>query len=78
MLADSGLKLDLRNDFDETPLHLAVINNHLQIVREILQRNKASLNEQDERSRSPLHLAADYGNSEIMQELIDHGANPVN
>ena len=77
MIADAGHSLDSRNDFDETPLHLAVVNNHVEVLREILTRNKPSLNEQDDYSRTPLHLAAEHGHSDVVAELLKQGANPA-
>ena len=76
VLADNGWSIDYRNDFDETPLHLAVANNHVEVVREILQLSKSSVSEQDDYSRTPLHLASTYGHAEVVAELLKHGANP--
>jgi len=77
MLADAGFRLNCRNDFDETPLHLAVVNNRVGVVKKILKRNKPALNEQDDYSRTPLHLAAEHGHVDVIRELLKQGANPA-
>ena len=62
---------NLQNHVGETPLHLAVMYNNVQLVREILH-NGCSVDLIDGRSRSPLLYAE---NETILRQLLSHGAS---
>lgn len=61
-----------------TPLHLAIINNNEELVREILNRRafiSVAVNMKDPQGNSPLHLAVNSGNDNIVRHLLEKGAN---
>ena len=60
-----------KDDYGRTPLHYAVIKNHLEVVK-ILNRYKQhdSINSQDNNGNTPLHYACRYGHLDIAQYLI--------
>ncbi len=55
-----------------TALHLAVENNHLDVVKSLL-KHKVDLNLADETSRTAFHVATTGGHLEIFQLLISNG-----
>lgn len=61
-----------------TPLHLAIVNNNEEIVREILNRRALipiAVNMKDPQGNSPLHLAVKSNNENIIRHLLEKGAN---
>ena len=57
-----------------TPLHMAVVNDHLGIAKFLLD-NGASLSAQDNFGATPLHTAAENGRTEIAKLLLEYGAD---
>ncbi|XP_067028260.1 transient receptor potential cation channel subfamily A member 1-like [Acropora muricata] len=57
-----------------TPLHLAAMNNHPDVVKYLLDQG-ASLDSPDNVRRTPLFLAAEMGGTESVKMLIDMGAD---
>ncbi|CAH6787546.1 Ankdd1b [Phodopus roborovskii] len=53
----------------ESPLHLAVINNHPIVVNSLL-RAQADVDILDQRQQTPLHVAADLGHVELVDTLL--------
>ena len=68
----------LRNAVDiatqETPLHRAADNGHIEVVR-ILLDHGAYINAQDALGCTPLHLATMKDDAEIVELLLDKGAD---
>jgi len=69
-----GVDPDLRNFWDETPLHLAAAEGHYQLAVTLLQ-NKCKIDPKTERGDTPLALAAKYGHPKIVHLLLNAGAN---
>ncbi|MCS5711213.1 ankyrin repeat domain-containing protein [Candidatus Berkiella aquae] len=63
-----------KNSNGETALHLAVINNRLEIVL-LLLKNGANIEAKNSNDETALHLATRRGNYKIIQQLLKHGAN---
>lgn len=57
-----------------TPLHEAVLNRHIKLVKLLLD-NGAEVNARDEDRETPLGVAADDGDLYILKLLISRGAN---
>uniref|UniRef100_A0A674J3T8 Ankyrin repeat and death domain containing 1B n=1 Tax=Terrapene triunguis TaxID=2587831 RepID=A0A674J3T8_9SAUR len=57
-----------------SPLHLAVLNNHLPIVISFLDANY-DINALNQKQQTPLHLAADLGNVELVELLLKAGCD---
>ncbi|XP_059630177.1 ankyrin repeat-containing protein At5g02620-like [Cornus florida] len=60
----------IKNCFNETVLHVAVLQGHENFVKEILQRKPELAGELDSQQSSPLHLASANGNVEIVELLL--------
>ncbi|MEM3373431.1 MAG: ankyrin repeat domain-containing protein [Candidatus Anstonellales archaeon] len=56
-------------------LHLAVLENDVQKVKQIACLNKKLINEIDEYGRTPIFYAVMNNNFEIVKYLIENGAN---
>ncbi|KAF8388768.1 hypothetical protein HHK36_025448 [Tetracentron sinense] len=54
----------------ETPLHIAAMLGHGDIVREFLHLKPELASESDSQGRSPLHLASAKGHVDIVRELL--------
>jgi ankyrin repeat protein len=78
LLLDFKINLELKDDIDSTPMHLAASNSEyegkVEIVK-LLIANGADLEAKDIDGRTPLHNAAIYGNKEIVKLLLENGAN---
>jgi uncharacterized protein len=59
-----------------SPLIVAVISNHIDIVSLLLE-NGADINLSDNTKRCPLHYAAIYGHIELVNLLLENGADPL-
>ncbi|KAL6062300.1 hypothetical protein STEG23_002022, partial [Scotinomys teguina] len=58
----------------ESPLHLAVINNHPIVVNSLLSAQH-EVDILDQRQQTPLHVAADLGNVELVETLLKAGCD---
>ncbi|KAL8522287.1 hypothetical protein ACS0TY_012427 [Phlomoides rotata] len=56
---------------NNTPLHIATLNNHLPFVEKILELNRHLSEELNSQQSSPLHIAAAKGRLEIANKLFD-------
>ncbi|XP_051634876.1 ankyrin repeat domain-containing protein 26-like [Manacus candei] len=63
-----------RNADKLTPLHLACINGHADVVRFLAGKN-CKLNRRDKYKRSPLMLAVQHQHRDCVAILLEHGAN---
>jgi ankyrin repeat protein len=59
---------------DLTPLHLAVLHNHKDVVEYLLAQG-SDVNAKTSTGITPLHEAAQNGNEEIIELLLEHAAN---
>ena len=73
-LAKIGLNLDICDDNYDTPLHLAVKNNRIILVKELINC-KVDINMACEFEATPLHLAVSEGHSDIVKLLLKAGAD---
>lgn len=64
---------NVRNEFNWTPLHNAVVLNRLEVAR-VLIANGAKIDAGERFGRTPLHMAAIGGHQEMAELLLSNGA----
>ncbi|RDD38699.1 Transient receptor potential cation channel subfamily A member 1 [Trichoplax sp. H2] len=75
LLCDKSLnKLNSPGERSRTPLHMAVIYDHLKVVLQLIKYG-ADINRRDGSYCTPLNLAASKGYEDIITVLLDAGAN---
>ena len=74
-LLDAGADVDNKNEDEQTPLHLAAKNGRTKIVKELLKRDKYSVNDEDFESQTALHLACIHGHFKVVAALIKADAD---
>jgi hypothetical protein len=74
LLKDNPDLVASRDDSQDTPLLIAVFNNHKEVVG-LLLANRADVNAKDKDGFSPLMIAAVTSEAEILQLLIDNKAD---
>lgn len=75
MLIAAGNDVNIKDEFDYTPLYRAAANNNIEIA-EILIAAGADVNIQSgENKKTPLHRAVEKNNKEIVHMLIAEGAD---
>jgi ankyrin repeat protein len=72
-LIDEGAAIDARSDRGETPLILAILKGHADVVGLLIARG-ADVMARNERGLTPLHAAAYSGSADVARLLLDHGA----
>jgi ankyrin repeat protein len=70
-----NFNLGYYNKFGETPLILATINNHNNIVKELCKYKKNNINCIDENGYTALYYAVENNNYENVENLLHYGAN---
>ncbi len=74
LLSWPQLDVNIKNNFEQTILHLAVKYENLEIINFLFKRRPEiirSLNEKDDYGSTPLHLAAENINAEIIRILLN-------
>ncbi|MBF7073950.1 ankyrin repeat domain-containing protein [Glaciecola sp. MH2013] len=65
---------NVKGNFGEYPLHVAVLSNNLDFV-EVLLISKADINQKGEHGYAPLHESIEQENFEITKFLVEQGAD---
>ncbi|KAH7133178.1 ankyrin repeat-containing domain protein [Dactylonectria estremocensis] len=74
-LLAQGANIHVKNNYKQTPLHVAASTGHKDIVRVLLDLG-ASIEAKDHEELTPLHTAPAKGNEQIVQLLLERGADP--
>ena len=61
--------------FRYTALHLAALNNHIEVAELLIVNGKCSLNLQNVNLQTALHLATERQHTQIVRLLVRSGAN---
>lgn len=69
-LVSRGADVNLTGQFLRTPIHVAVIEGHLEILRFLVEQAQANYRLLDADSRSPLDLAQEMNRAEIVEYLV--------
>lgn len=73
-LLDSGLSVNVKDNDDMTPLHVATYKGYTDIVELLIERH-ADVNTQDYKGWTPLHYAAYNAKSNCIKILLKAGAD---
>ncbi|CAG0882641.1 unnamed protein product [Cyprideis torosa] len=67
--------VDERKDDGYTALHLAALNNHVEVAELLIQVGKADMNVQNINLQTPLHLAVERQHTQIVRLLVREGCD---
>jgi ankyrin repeat protein len=73
-LITQGADINAKNNVGDTPLHIASMYRHPEVVELLLSRG-AEVNEKNVRGFTPLRFASSTGNTEVAELLLSRGAN---
>ncbi|KAG8187082.1 hypothetical protein JTE90_016178 [Oedothorax gibbosus] len=62
--------VDEKKDDGYTALHLAALNNHVEVAELLVQQGKANMNLQNVNQQTPLHLAVERQHTQIVRLLV--------
>ena len=68
------IDIDAKDDDGETPLHVAAMENSLDVASSLIDRG-ADIDAKDDKGYTPLQWAAFDNSLDVARLLIDHGAN---
>ncbi len=74
---DMGADVNVRDDYQKTPLHIAIENNHADIVKILLKAGAGNNIKVDRYGNSLLYWAVWQEDAELLKILLDAGA-PIN
>jgi hypothetical protein len=72
---DQGVSANAREYQNHSPLHWAVTNNRVEIVKLLIERGADVRAKYDDDEHTVLHMAMLHPSKELAQVLIEHGAN---
>lgn len=75
-LLDSRANIHKYNNLLRTPLHLACLHGHTELVKYLTLTKRACIQEEDANRMQPLHLAVKEGNREATRILLEARASP--
>jgi ankyrin repeat protein len=72
LVKERGFNIDCRDNIQRTPLHLACMEEHADIVLELIMA-QADVSTIDDLKQTALHKIVQSGSLEVMQVLVEHG-----
>ena len=73
-LINNGADVNIIDDEQNTPLHIAFQRDNIEIIMALLDRG-ADVNIIDDEQNTPLHLACKKGNIELVNKIINKGVD---
>jgi hypothetical protein len=73
LLLQHGADVDARGNHCTTPLHMAVVNRRVEVVRVLLEHG-ANVDAENHEGKTPSQIAAAMGHREITEILLEYGA----
>ncbi|XP_067677818.1 E3 ubiquitin-protein ligase MIB1-like isoform X1 [Haliotis asinina] len=67
--------VDEKKDDGYTALHLAALNNHVEVAELLVHQGKANMDIQNVNLQTPLHLAVERQHTQIVRLLVREGCN---
>ncbi|XP_045135412.1 E3 ubiquitin-protein ligase MIB1-like isoform X2 [Portunus trituberculatus] len=67
--------VDEKKDDGYTALHLAALNNHVEVAELLVHQGRANMDLQNVNLQTPLHLAVERHHTQIVRLLVREGAN---
>lgn len=67
--------VDEKKDDGYTALHLAALNNHVEVAELLVHQGRANMNLQNVNLQTPLHLAVERQHTQIVRLLVREGCN---
>ncbi|ESQ49006.1 hypothetical protein EUTSA_v10021643mg [Eutrema salsugineum] len=74
LLLERGASMNVLNNKDDTPLHIACLASNLKAAQLLLERG-ADIESQNQNHGTPLHCACHVGCANIEELLLNRGAN---
>ncbi|XP_030937808.1 ankyrin repeat-containing protein At5g02620-like isoform X1 [Quercus lobata] len=69
--------LEMMNNEKDTALHEAVRNNHLEVVKLLIEEGPDFSYSQNEAGETPLYIAVERGSKEVMDYILDKCTSPA-
>ena len=70
-----GVDPNIKNDNEESPLHVGSMNGHRSVTHLLLAKESIEMSGKDKNGRTPLHYAAALGHYAIARELVTNGTD---
>ena len=77
IMIENGASLDVTDDQDNSPLHIASESGKLGMVKILSKKAKKSLDQVNKNQETPLALAIINSHSKVAEKLLDRGADPT-
>ena len=74
IMKPTSAEINRKNKYDQTLLHISVINNTKNILKFLLTDNNANVNSVDKQKNTPIHYAVSLKNFEIIKLLLEKHA----